>query len=325
MTNNPASQSTESRQQPGNPRTVSQKLKLTLIVECGLHPWTGTGVDSLIAELGSFIQPAQAELSLIYACPDLLTDLHHLPETENLEACLRERHKTHEDTITKLRRDIEVAGFEIISEQQFPITADSQQNILDYLKDSGQELMALCGHHAAGSHLGRDHFLMNLTSHASIPTLLLKRKLSRTGGALQVLFGIDASEASLTAARQLGQILPPEQVALTLATVQSPAFQENAVLAPYVNQEILTEALEANAGILFEMFTDLLKPQGFTVADFKVLIGSPASELGYLAEADHPDLIVVGSHNQKGFLAWVMGSVSSQLVHWDTHNILVVR
>jgi len=34
---------------------------------------------------------------------------------------------------------------------------------------------------------------------------------------------------------------------------------------------------------------------------------------------------VVGSHNRTGFLAWLMGSVSSQLLHWDTHNILIVR
>ncbi len=325
MTSNPTSQSTESLTQPAQTRAAGQKLKLTLIVECELHPWAGAGVDSLIAELGSFVPPSQSELSLIYAIPDMLTGLHHLHDTQNLEDCLRERQKNHEEATAKLRREVAVAGFEVTSEQAFPISSDSQQSILDYLKDSKQELLVLCGNHAAGSHLGRDHFLMNLTSHASIPTLLLKRKLSHTAGAMQALFGIDASEASLTAARKLGEIVSADRIALTLATVQSPAFQENAVLAPYVNQDILSEALEANAGILFEMFTDLLKPQGFTIADFKVLIGSPASELGYLAEASHPDLIVVGSHNQKGFLAWIMGSVSSQLVHWDTHNILVIR
>jgi nucleotide-binding universal stress UspA family protein len=302
-------------QEPG------QKLKVTLIVENSPSDWN----DSAVLELTGLIAPAQVELSLIYVTTDLKMGLPPLRHNDSLEQSLQDLRERQEESKEALRRDVQVAGFEVQAEQSFSMESGNMQAILDYIQESGQDLLVLCGSHSPGLMMGRNHFFMNLTTHAPIPTLMLKRKIQNKGTTLKALFGVDASDASLNAARKLGRLIEPARVDITLATVQNPVYQENAILAPYVNQEILTEALEANSGLIFEMFTDILKPQGFKIADFKVLIGSPATELGYIAETDHPDLVVVGSHNHKGFLAWVMGSVSSQLLHWDNHNLLVIR
>lgn len=322
--NNPTARNASSLAQNNEQGTgeIGQKLKVTLIVEHSANRWDG----SIILELAGLLSPANVEISLIHATPDLLEGLPKRRDRSGMiEQHVQERTIHQEEDKASLRRAIQVAGFGVEGEQSFQMESDSLQPILDFLRETGQELMVLCGNHSPGAIMGRNHFFLNLTSHASISTLMLKRKLNHKGAMLQTLFGADASEASLNAARKLGRLLPAERISLTLATVQSPVYQENAILAPYVNQEILTEALETNAGMVFEMFTDILTPQGFKVNDFKVLIGSPATELGYLAETENPDLVVVGSHNHKGFLAWVMGSVSSQLLHWDTHNILVIR
>lgn len=297
-------------------------LKVTLIVEHRPNHWDG----SAITELASLFAPNEVELSIIHAMTNLLDGLpKRYNESAVLEQCLEDGNRRQDESKANLRRDLQVAGFNIQQEDSFALTNDSQEAILRLLRETGQELMILCGSHAPGAQMGRNHFFMNLTSHSPISTLMLKRHIHRKGGLCRALFGIDTSDATLTAARKLSRLLDPQQISITLATVQSPVYQENAVLAPYVNQDILTEALEANAGMTFEMITDILNPAGFKVQDMKVLIGSPATELGYIAETDNPDLVVVGSHNHKGFLAWVMGSVSSQLMHWDTHNILVVR
>jgi len=299
-----------------------QPLKVTLIVEHSPNHWDG----SAIRELASLIAPTQVELSLIHATTSLLEGLpEHAEEFKFTEQYLQQGIQKQDASKADLLRDLKLAGFTVQQEESYPMTNESVEPILEFLQRDGQELMVLIGSHTPGALMGRNHFFMNLTKHAMISTLMIKRRFNFRGTQIPALFGIDASDATLNAARRLSRLIQPNHLALTLATVQSPVYQENAVLAPYVNQDILNEALQANASMTFEMITDILKPEGFTIADNKVLIGSPATELGYIAERENPSLLIVGSHNHKGFLAWVMGSVSSQLLHWDTHNILVVR
>jgi nucleotide-binding universal stress UspA family protein len=316
---NPASMAQERTQ---TTRESGQPVKVTLVVEHSPHRWD----SAVLMDLANLLSPAQVELTLIHAMANLLDGLpKRYEESELLGQHLAEGTKRQDESRADLLRDLQMAGFQVQHEESYTLASDNLEPILNYLKATGQELMILCGSHSPGSQMGRNHFFMNLTSHSPISTILLKRQFSFKGRALNALFGVDASDATLNAARKLAHLLPPQKINLTLATVQSPVYQENAVLAPYVNQQILTEALEANAGMTFEMVSDILKPEGFNIQDLKILIGSPATELGYVAEQENPDLLIVGSHNHKGFLAWVMGSVSSQLMHWDTHNILVIR
>jgi nucleotide-binding universal stress UspA family protein len=173
--------------------------------------------------------------------------------------------------------------------------------------------------------MGHSSAFMQLFAHLPVSGLLFKRHLAGNRSKPKILLAVDDSEASMTAVRRLPELLRTQDMDVILATVQSPIYQDNALLAPYVNQDILDQALAGNATMIFEMAQEILDTEGIPVQDVKRMIGSPAAELGYLAQVEEPDLLVVGSHNRKGVLSWLMGSVSSQLLHWDTHNILIVR
>lgn len=54
-----------------------------------------------------------------------------------------------------------------------------------------------------------------------------------------------------------------------------------------------------------------------------VLIGQPADELHYLAQQEHADLIIVGSHGRKG-LALLLGSTPNSVLHGATCDVLAV-
>lgn len=62
----------------------------------------------------------------------------------------------------------------------------------------------------------------------------------------------------------------------------------------------------------------------FPIQQEHVLIGQPATELHYLANQQHADLIIVGSHGRKGF-ALLLGSTSNSVLHGATCDVLAVR
>lgn len=282
--------------------------------------------ERTLHDLSRLLKPEQAMVTLIHALPDPLAGMTpRYGDTDVLGNYLQEREQQQATSRQDLSQLLQWHGFQVQEEQTYYLKDQNLESLLEQINRSSQDLLVLCGNHAPSKVLARNHTLMNLAAHATIPVLLLKKHLFGSRQTLKVLMGIDDTEASMNAARKLGALVCLEGAGLTLATVQSPIYQENAVLAPFVNQDVLDEALKSNALMLFDMVTDLLQVQNIQVESNKTLLGSPATELGYLAELENPDLLVVGSHNRQGFMAWVMGSVSSQLLHWDTHNLLIIR
>jgi len=55
-----------------------------------------------------------------------------------------------------------------------------------------------------------------------------------------------------------------------------------------------------------------------------IILGHPAQEMHNMAESQHMDLIVVGSHGRHG-LALVFGSTSSSVLHGASCDVLAVR
>lgn len=279
-------------------------------------------------ELRRFLNPEHTELTVAHAEFDwvgMKTDVAE--EAHNVGALVAgQETKLHEmkQLIDASLRD---SGFRVVRELECGTRDRNVKSLLAMLDESGQDLLVVIGQPDTANHHKdkASHFVKTLVTHASFSVLLLRKPIAATNEPLRVMLGVDGSEASMNAARQLKQILPDCEMQLELVTAQSPIYQENAVLAPYVNQDVLNEALEANAKMVFEIVSDILENQGLSVSERRKLVGSPATELGNLAELEHPDLMIVGSHNRTGVLAWLMGSVSSQLLHWDTHNLLVVR
>lgn len=325
----PDTQTTPSPQAAG-----SQYRKVAIVVEH--EPVSSTSAvrqsPASLASLTFFLNAPDLELSFIHAWPEATqfggrdSRSAHDSERESLiNLTLRQ-----EQEAALWKAHLEQEGFHIQYEQTCRMQDSSARQILEDIQATHQDLLIV--YTAACKFPGvttRSSFALLLATHTHLPVLVLKRPLPSAlllkERPLKVLLGIDASEASLLAVQKLPGLIRRSDALVSVVTVQSPLYQENAVLAPYVNQSVLDDAMEANAALILEMVRERLLAEGLRVQNEQKLIGSPATELGYVAEMEHPDLIVLGSHNRKGFLAWLTGSVSSQMLHWDTHNILIVR
>jgi nucleotide-binding universal stress UspA family protein len=282
--------------------------------------------ERTIQDLAHLLTPLSCEITLIHVLPEPWSGIFlKRDDPALLNKYVEEREQTQEDVKTELNALIRQKGFNLAEEQVYNLKDSNIPSLIEQMNQSQQDLVVLCGNHFSSSAVLRSHMFTHLAAHLSSSVLLLKKHLFGSRKAPKILIGIDDTEASMLAVRKIGSLVRAQDADITLATVQSPIYQENAVLAPFVNQDVLNEALKANTNMLFEMTTDLLQAEGIQVQECRTMIGSPATELGYLAELDNPDLIVVGSHNRKGIIAWVMGSVSSQLLQWDNHNLLIVR
>lgn len=218
--------------------------------------------------------------------------------------------------------------FNIASERAIEAQPGFLEHFVSELQQTNYDLIVLCVpddlNHPEFQAM-RSHFINHVTTHVPSSVLVWRKPFSEQPHPLKVMLGTDASESSMTAAAKMPDLLQLKFANLLVVTVLSPIFQDNAVVAPFVNPEILEQALDANAKIVFEMTAGILATHNLAKPTYQKLLGSPATEIAYLAETENPDVIVVGSHNRKGFLAWLLGSVSSQLLHWDKHNLLVVR
>jgi nucleotide-binding universal stress UspA family protein len=294
--------------------------KVTLVVEHGENtPFEA----SVLKNLDCFLTPGHVALTLVHAEVDWLTAETNLTDDPDfsVEGALPQLEIGLKKANEKAREELSESGFQIVQETECGLRDKSLKRLTETLRETEQDLLVI-----ACDRPHTSYFATQLATHSPVSVLMLRRPITLQPLATpKIMFGVDGSEASMHAARTLGQILDFRQCQLELALVQSPVYQENAVLAPYVNQAVLDEALEVNARMVFEMITDILDTQGIQVSKCQKLLGSPATELGNLAAQTHPDLLVVGSHNRKGVLAWLMGSVSSQLLQWDAHNLLIVR
>jgi nucleotide-binding universal stress UspA family protein len=299
--------------------------KVTLAVEYGYNTPFET---SVLKSLDCFLIPSSVALTLVHAEVDWLSaeasraddaDFSTREALPQLEIGLKQANQ-------QVRQKLSESGFQIVQETDSGHQDKSLKRLTETLWETEQDLLVIATTPDKIERSQISHFASLLAIHSPVSVLILRSPISALQPlAPKIIFGVDGSEASMHAARRLGQILDPRHCQLELAIVQSPIYQENAVLAPYVNQAVLDEALEVNAKMVFEMITDILDTQGVKVSKCQKLSGSPATELGNLAALAHPDLLVVGSHNRKGILAWLMGSVSSQLLQWDAHNLLIVR
>ncbi|WP_373531340.1 universal stress protein [Vampirovibrio sp.] len=302
---------------------VTQKVTLVIEYE-NLFPLEASVLNSL----NRLLMPSNVELTLVHAELDWLTAESSQKEyPEILGKTLPELESRLKQANQKARQTLLDLGFEIVEEIDCGLRDKSLKRLTETLWETEQDLLVIATVSAHDNQPAQpSHFASRLAAHSPVSVLMLRNPIAALPPQpFKILFGVDGSETSMNAARKLGQILQTRQSELELALVQSPVYQENAVLAPYVNQAVLDEALEVNAKMVFEMIADILEPQGLQVLKQLKLSGSPATELGHLAQIEHPDLLVVGSHNRKGLLAWLMGSVSSQLMQWDRHNLLIVR
>lgn len=202
---------------------------------------------------------------------------------------------------------------------------NAAHNILELIQGNKHDFLVISSGYPKIGPFHRSHFVSRLASYATCPVLMLTTPVSKVNGKFNILFATDGSEASLTAARKLPELMDTQNMEVSLVTVQESYYIDNPVIAPYVNLPYLDQALANNEALILEATKSVLEASGVKVTSTLGFNGSPTYLLRDRIQKTRPDLVVVGSHNKKAVEAWFLGSVSSQLIHWSGANLLVVR
>lgn len=143
---------------------------------------------------------------------------------------------------------------------------------------------------------------------------------------MKVLATTDGSEFSLEALRRLGTMLPREGTEILLLAV-FPSPQGGALTMigpPYIDYSELSEQIRKEAESFVAEGAKILTAQGFQVKT-EVREGDPAGTILDRADAEHADVIVVGSHGRSGLARFFLGSVSSRVVTHANCSVLVIK
>ena len=153
--------------------------------------------------------------------------------------------------------------------------------------------------------------------HASVPTLIVKRKARPVA---RVLLAVEGREDAIRLSTWLTSHPFKNPVAVTILSVVPSLHIVNPHLM--AGLEGWSEQSKRHAEqVVTDMAQALTSPQ-FTVAT-DVRLGDPVTTV---CEAGNShDLIVIGSHGRKGLDRFLLGSVSQAIVHQTGCSVLVVR
>ncbi len=144
---------------------------------------------------------------------------------------------------------------------------------------------------------------------------------------VRILAATDGSPSAEDALELLGTLLPARRCEVLLVTVQPPVPWIPTPLFPgghQVQEERLAEAIAATHEEFLSRGARILSGQGFTVKT-SALSGDPSDLIVKTADAQRPDLVVVGSHGRSGLGRFVLGSVSARVVEHCAGSVLVAR
>jgi len=141
---------------------------------------------------------------------------------------------------------------------------------------------------------------------------------------MKILCPIDLSETSRHAFHQALHIAKLEGGSITLLRVHQP----NAVTSIEDLGEDLQPVLERGDRAAFKEWveeeTAEVEVEGVEV-DERFLIADPASAIVELAEEEGYDLIVIGNKGRSAVNRFLLGSVTSKVMHHASCNVLLVR
>ncbi len=142
---------------------------------------------------------------------------------------------------------------------------------------------------------------------------------------MKILCPIDLSETSRNAFHQALHIAKLEGGSITLLRVHQP----NAVTSIEDLGEDLQPVLERGDRAAFKEWVEEETAEeealGGVEVDERFIIADPASGIVELAEEEGYDLIVIGNKGRSAVNRFLLGSVSSKVVHHASCNVLLVR
>ena len=135
-----------------------------------------------------------------------------------------------------------------------------------------------------------------------------------------LLVGLDLSDEAAQVLRRAQLLAQNLQAKISVAHVIEPltfAYGGDVPLDIVETQKIIEDQAHTR-------LTALISESGVNVSQRWVTLGQTASEIHRLAEENHVDLVVVGSHGRHG-LALLFGSTANGVLHGAKCDVLAVR
>ena len=160
-----------------------------------------------------------------------------------------------------------------------------------------------------------DRFVLGSVSttvilHASCPVLIVKEPPQALR---RILFATDGSPSSKKALQFLAKQLTAKSEAKPLVILLVHVM-------PFLRYTVVKEAGEQ----LLAQEAAKLEQIGYRVRQFPC-VGLAAEEIMKVVSREQPDLIITGAKGRSGVARFLLGSVSTKLVHQSACSVLVVR
>jgi universal stress protein A len=134
-----------------------------------------------------------------------------------------------------------------------------------------------------------------------------------------ILVGLDLTEETPQVLQKALQIAKACKAQLSIAHVLEPiTFAYGGDLPLDISDLQIQQIHKAEQDL-----QSFVKDLDYPIAQEHVLVGQPADELHFLAQAHDVDLIIVGSHGRKG-LALLLGSTPNSVLHGARCDVLAV-
>ena len=145
----------------------------------------------------------------------------------------------------------------------------------------------------------------------------------------QILVALDLTEDSQLVCRKALEIAGENKASIFLLHVVEFIYQVNAAYDPmfYPAFEDLSKNEEELIKLSKEKMADLIKAldvKDNVHLESDIISGIPKTEILRLAEEQHADIIVCGSHGRSGF-ELLLGSTANAILHHAPCDVLAVR
>ena len=146
-----------------------------------------------------------------------------------------------------------------------------------------------------------------------------------TNGFRKILVATDFSPASEPALKQAARLARSSKAELLIAHAYEPPspLQIDGYVAPWIYNE-WEGTLRKEAELALSPLVEEACEQGVS-ARFVVLKGAPFKAITDAAEAEHADLVVMGTHGRTGLSRLVLGSVAARVAASAPCPVLTVR
>lgn len=135
----------------------------------------------------------------------------------------------------------------------------------------------------------------------------------------KILVPTDFSSSSEAAMRAATSLARDNQAKLLIVHVEEPPLAYGAGEF-YVGAAALDDTQE-----LAEQLARVVPSDPAIEYEHRLVSGDPAREIVHLAEEEHADLIVMGTHGRTGLIRLLMGSVAESVVRHATCPVFTLR